>query len=153
MKKTLLRLISITLVPVLFALTACGTPHIDTLDEYQEQFGFSLKGIETEVLKETHDHGWDVWRCAFLVKMTGAVQDSDFDPVSMKEGVSYSAKQALDLINAHYRLDNKKSLFLLNRDGHYRSKIFVDKGARHYFAVIYDQDADVYCCIYGSYGS
>ena len=151
MKKTLLRLISITLVPVLFALTACGTPHIDTLDEYQDQFGFSLKGIETEVLKETHDHAWDGRLCAFLVKMTGTIEGSDFDPATFQEGVSYSSELKLDMANQHYRLDNKRSLFLLNRDGHYRSKIWVEKNTARTFTVIYDRDEKVYCCIYESH--
>ena len=150
MKKTLLRLISIAFVPVLFALAACGTPHIDTFDEYQEQFGFSLKGIETEVLKETHDHAWDGRHCAFLVKMTGAIEGSDFDPATFQEGVSYSSELKLNMVNQDYRLDNKLSLFLLSRDGHYCSKIWVEKNTARTFTVIYGQDEDVYCCIYES---
>ena len=150
MKKNTIRILGILLALLLPALAACGTPHVDTLDEYQEQFGFSLKGIETEVLKETHDHAWDGWHCAFLVKMAGAIEGSDFDPATFREGVSYSTEQLLNMVNQHYRLDNKKSLFLLNRDGHYRSKIWVEKNTARTFTVIYGQDEDVYCCIYKS---
>lgn len=123
----------------------------DVIDDYPEQFGFSLKGIRAEVLSEGHDHAWDGRRCAFLLRLTGEVSGGGLDPASMEDGVNWRAKEALDLANANYRLAHQKSLFLLNRDGHYRSTVFVDNGAKHYFAVIYDQDTDVYCCIYGPY--
>lgn len=151
MKKHLLRILSLILVPILFAAAGCGTPHIDTLDEYPEQFGFSLNGIETEILKEDHSHGWDGRRCTFLVKMTGVIEGSDFDPATFQEGVSYSSELLLNNTNAHYRLDNKLSLFLLNRDGHYRSKIWVEKNTARTFTVIYGQDEGVYCCIYNAH--
>ena len=150
MKKLIRRIFCLSLVPILLVFAACGKPHVDTLDEYPEQFGFSLKGIETEVLKETHSHAWDGRHCAFLVKMTGAIGGSDFDPASFQEGVSYSTEQLLNMVNQHYRLDNKLSLFLLSRDGHYRSKIWVEKNTARTFTVIYGQDEDVYCCIYES---
>ena len=153
MKKNTIRILGIILVMLLPALAACGTLKTDTIEDHQGQFGFALtgKGIQVETLKEDHDHAWDGHYCAWLVKLSGEVAGSDFDPALMREGVEWRAEQGLDLVNSHYRLDNKKSLFLLNKDGHYRSEILVEKGGEHYLAVIYDQDTDVYCFIYGTY--
>ena len=153
MKKHIGFLYTLCLILVLAALSGCIAEHKDTLEDHEAQFGFALtgKGIQIETLKEDHDHSWDGYWCAWLVKLSGEVAGSDFDPAKMEEGVEWRAEQGLNLVNSHYRLDNKKSLFLINRDGHYRSKIWVEKNKTHYFAVIYDQDADTYCCIYGTY--
>ena len=153
MKKHLSLIISLCLILILSMLAGCGTPEMDTIEDHQSQFGFALtgKGIQVETIKEDHDHAWDGHCCAWLVKLSGEIAGSDFDPALMREGVEWRAEQGLDLVNSHYRLDNKKSLFLLNKDGHYRSEILVEKGGEHYLAVIYDQDTDVYCFIYGTY--
>ena len=150
MKKHLSLISSLCLILILSMFAGCGTPKMDTLEDHEAQFGFSLKGLQVETLKEDHDHAWDGWHCAFLVKMTGTIEGSDFDPATFREGVSYSTEQLLNMVNQDYRLDNKLSLFLLNRDGHYRSKIWVEKNTARTFTVIYGQDEDVYCCIYES---
>jgi hypothetical protein len=151
MKKHISLISSLCLILILSMIAGCGAPEKDSLEDHEAQFGFSLKGLQIETLKEDHDHAWDGSTCAWLVRLSGEVAGSDFDPAAMEEGVEYRAEQGLNLVNSHYRLDNKKSLLLINRDGHYRSKIWVEKNKIHYFAVIYDQDADTYCCIYGTY--
>ena len=151
MKKHLSLISSLCLILILSMFAGCGTPKMDTLEDHEAQFGFSLKGLQVETLKEDHDHAWDGHWCAWLVKLSGEVAGSDFDPEAMEEGVGSRAEQGLYLVNSHYRLDNKKSLFLINRDGHYRSRLWYQQGAKYCFSVIYDQDADTYCCIYGAY--
>ena len=142
---------TICLILVLSALSGCIGERKDTLKDHAAQFGFALKEIQVETLAEDHDHAWDGHWCAWLVKLSGEVAGSDFDPALMREGVESRAEQGLDLVNAHYRLDNKESLFLLNRDREYRSRIWVETNKEHYFAVIYDPGANLYCCIYGTY--
>ena len=142
---------TICLILVLSALSGCIGERKDTLKDHAAQFGFALKEIQVETLAEDHDHAWDGNTCAWLVKLSGPVSGSDFDPDHLEKGVIWRADEALDLVNAHYRLDNKKSLFLLNKDGHYRSTVLRENGGEHYLTIIYDQDTDVYCCIYGTY--
>ena len=151
MKKHTGFLYTLCLILVLAALSGCMAEHKDTPEDHAAQFGFSLKGIQVEVFGEDHDHSWDGNRCTWIVKLSGEISGTVFDPAELKEGVRPHAEEALALANAHYRLDNKKSLFLLNKDGHYCSNILVEKGAQHYLAIIYDQDAAVYCLIYSAY--
>lgn len=108
----------------------------------QNQYGFSLSGIELTVIDSMKESAFqDSWS-AYLVSAKGNIQGSVLDSALMEEGISRSIIEA---INA-YKLD---SLFHPVSGRTYYSRILTPlaAGSRMRLCIIYDPAEERYCLI------
>ena len=93
MKQMKWRVIYYGCILLCLVLTACGRK--PSISKYQEDFGFSLKNLQTETVQyERLDAFQDPWT-AYAVRLVGQIEGSDFDPADMTEGLSDRAESTI----------------------------------------------------------
>ena len=135
-------LIAILIIAVI-AIGGCELLKRPSLRYYESTFGFSLKGIKTNIYDHYHEEAWqDPWS-AYAVTATGTLSGSIFDKELMEEGLSLPVKNVLELLNKDYAAAGRGPVFAPQQDGHYKSRIITTKGAasgRERLIIISDQD-------------
>jgi hypothetical protein len=143
-KKILNRFIGLFSVLLLFS--GCFQERTPSLYDYQAEYGFSLEGIQIETVEAIHVSAFrDPWT-TFILRMTGTVKGSDFDPELMAEGVTEKAEFELEIMNSGYRQRYGKAFLTLQKDGNYRSTQWFF-GPYKCCVVIYEEQSQLYYII------
>ena len=153
--KRSLRIVFLIIVLLFICFFGCKREEQKPLiEDYQYRFGYSLDGIRTEILEYDHEKSFrDPWS-AYVVRLAGTIDGSDFDPETMAKGVMPIISDALKVINNDRKVRGLEPLLQIGEPKQYRSKIWIQKdkiAGSSYFLVIYDMNSGLYYCMIESF--
>ena len=98
-----------------------------SLAGYQKNFDFSLKGLRVVIVDHYYEEAFqDPWS-GYVVRVSGSVSGSVFDPATMDEGLPDVVKNTLALNNSDMLAAGREPLFKETAGAAYRTRILVDK--------------------------
>ena len=110
--KTIIVIVLMVIV-ILGVLTIIRKPSID---HFQQDFGFSLKGINAKTIAYYGDHAFQDPSSIYAVQISGKIEDSVFDPALMSEGIPAQARVRLDSLVQSMLQDNKEPILNISSD-------------------------------------
>ena len=147
-KKSRLLIAVLLILVTIGACTAARFLIPPSIHPYQKQFGFSLDNIKTEITDHVKIEAFRDPSSAYIVKMSGDIQGSDFDPATMIKGVSASVTTIVNMVNADLKAEGKQPLFTLEQDGDYYCRQYKSNTDSSTFTVIYDHKKQLYYMIW-----
>lgn len=151
-KKRFLIVLSLLILVALGLFCTARALSRPSLSRYQDQFGFSLEGIQVDILDyQNYPAFQDSWS-AYVVTAAGKTEGSIFDPSLMSEGLTYGVNQAWGLMSADMKAEKETPIFHLRDDGNYRSRTFINQqGGHSHLYVIFDGDENLYYVLWAGF--